>query len=102
MPDCRFCASWVNLLVETVNRTFAFQRSVLLAHSARNRHTFELSRVMPNVMPLLHVMRHMRLGLRKRCGRGGGLGKRQSAQAQSGNGGKCECKLLHGYSPWDG
>jgi hypothetical protein len=34
----------VNLLVETVNRTFAFQRSVLLAHSARNRHTFALSR----------------------------------------------------------
>jgi hypothetical protein len=34
----------VNLFVETVNRTFAFQRSVLLAHSARNRHTFELSR----------------------------------------------------------
>jgi len=34
----------VNLLVETVNRMFAFQRSVLLAHSARNRHTFELSR----------------------------------------------------------
>ena len=32
----------VNLLVETISRMFAFQRSVLLAHSARNRQTFEL------------------------------------------------------------
>src|SRR5262249_38052432 len=59
------------------------------------------------LMALLHVMRHMRLGLRRlnslwRLGRGRRLGERHSAEAQKSSGGECECKLVHGYPPRDG
>jgi len=58
------------------------------------------------MMPLLHVMRDMRLGLRRLnslwCwGRGRSLGERHSAEAQSSYGGERECKLVHGYPPQD-
>jgi transposase InsO family protein len=69
------------------------------------------------MMPLLDVLRGLRLrlfhvlrGLRPWlhrlsslwawCG-GRGLRKCRSAQAQSSYGGECECKLVHGGSPWD-
>src|SRR6516162_3240919 len=81
-------------------------------HCFRSRRVFGhdllafLGDIMSSVMALLDVFRDMRLRLRRlnslrRCRRGRSLSKDRSAQAQSSHGGECECKLVHGYSPWD-